>query len=1114
MSHSPRPFSGRAALVALTGLYFIFVVYGSLVPFEFRAHSLVDAWQTLSAVRWLALSFTQRADWMANALLYIPLAWLLAASVSPRTPSAAARVAVAVLVYATCAIVAVAIEFTQVFFPNRTVSLNDIVAEWAGIAFGTALWALMNDKAARLVAGARGNRSDAFRALLVIYLIAYLLLSLFPYDFVLSSRDIALKLASGTYGSWFAPGACSQIFRCTTKLTAEALAAAPVGILLGLARSRARSGGTMKVLACGGLVGVAIEAAQFLIASGISQGVSVATRAAGILLAYTATRSLESKGISNIRPKLRALVLIAAVPYLFVLAHADGLTGGTWLTWPEALARLAEVRFVPFYYYYYTSETRAMFSLLAVAALYGPVGVAAWAWAAARDRNDQVSIWLVALSGAAMCAALEIAKLFVPGKHADPTDILIAATGAALGFAALHIPSASRRPKVSAHHAAVRSEREMQNAPPPAPISAARAHASLGSMLLAAVLAIGAIGIAANHALGAGWAVLALVAYTAMLIRHASAWLVLLPALLPLLDLAPWSGRFFVTEFDLLVLATAAIGYARNMGGASVRIGALPALLLTALVCSYIASTISGLLPLQPLDINALSSYHSHYNALRALKGVLWALLLGPLVLRSWGRGVNVPQLFSIGMVLGLAGVTAYVFWERLTFPGLFNFAHEYRVTGPFPEMHTGGAYIEAYLLMALPFCGYTMLAIRSVLLRVFAIGLFAGGCHAVLVTYSRGAYLALALVLLVVCVTALIHVARRRAHRFAVLLVPLLLLSAGLVAVPIVEGSFIQARFSQVTRDLGVRERHWHDALRLMDKGWATSLLGMGLGRYPESYFWKNSEGVRPATYRYEREGGNVFLRLGSGDSLYMDQVMSLKSHESYKLSVDLRSTTPEAALTAAICQKSMLDSFNCIWRTIKVASTDGAWHRHELDFNAGSVPSGPWFARRPVKLSVFNQRGSVDVDNVAVTDVTATNLVANGDFEGGNDYWFFATDNHLPWHIKNIWLHLYFEQGWLGLLASGALIALAIVRLTGKVSDGDPFSGAILSALLGCLAVGTFDSVIDAPRFATLFWLLLLLALPGLGRLRPETAAMMVRTRLRQSDTPRRMFCASRRA
>lgn len=1081
-------------MVALSGLYLLFVVYGSLVPFEFRARGLAEAWQAFSGVRWLTLSFTQRADWMANALLYLPLAWLLAASVPPRTPSAAARVGVAVLVFATCATLAVAMEFTQVFFPNRTVSLNDIVAEWAGAAFGTALWALMNDKAARLVAAVRGHRREAFRALLVIYLIAYLLLSLFPYDFVLSSHEIALKLASGAHGWWFAPAACDQLLRCTTKLTAEALAAAPVGILLGLARSRARSGGTMKVLACGALVGLAIEGAQFLIASGISQGVSVATRTAGIVLAYTMARWLESKGISTIRPMLRALVLIAAVPYLFVLAHANGLTGGTWLTWPEAFGRLAEVRFVPFYYYYYTSETRAMFSLLAVAALYAPVGVAAWAWAGARDRNDQVSIWLVALSGAAMCAALEIAKLFVAGKHADPTDVLIAATGAVLGFAALHIPSASRRPRVSAHHAAMPGKSEMQNAPPPAAITAVRAHASPGSLLLAAVLAISAIGISANHALGAGWAALALAAYAAILMRHGSAWLVLLPALLPLLDLAPWSGRFFVTEFDLLVLATAAIGYARNTGGAPVRIGALPALLLTALVCSYIASTIAGLLPLQPLDINALSSYHSHYNALRAVKGVLWALLLGPLVLRSWGRGINVPQLFSIGMLLGLAGVTAYVFWERLTFPGLFNFAHEYRVTGPFPEMHTGGAYIEAYLVMALPFCGYAILAFRSLLLRLFAIGLFAGGCYAVLVTYSRGAYLALVLVVLVVCVTVLTHVARRRAHRLAVLLVPLLLLSAGLVAVPIVEGSFIQARFSQVTRDLGVRERHWRDAIQLMDKGLVTSLLGMGLGRYPESYFWKNSEGVRPATYRYESELGNVFLRLGSGDSLYMDQALSLKPHEKYKLSVNLRSTTSDAALTAAICQKAMLDSFNCIWRTIKVASTDGTWQRHELEFDAGSVPSGPWFARRPVKLSLFNQRGSLDVDNIAVTDATASNLVANGDFARGNDYWFFATDNHLPWHIKNIWLHLYFEQGWLGLLATGALIALAIVRLARKLWDGDPFAGAILSALIGCLAVGTFDSVIDAPRFATLFWLLLLLALPITGRLRPATAGTVI--------------------
>ena len=60
--------------------------------------------------------------------------------------------------------------------------------------------------------------------------------------------------------------------------------------------------------------------------------------------------------------------------------------------------------------------------------------------------------------------------------------------------------------------------------------------------------------------------------------KYPSSWLVVLPALLPLIGFAPWTGWITFEEVDLLVLAVAAGGYARLSvsrarlgGGASVR---------------------------------------------------------------------------------------------------------------------------------------------------------------------------------------------------------------------------------------------------------------------------------------------------------------------------------------------------------------------------------------------------------------------------------------------------------------------------------------------------------------------------------------------------------------
>jgi hypothetical protein len=82
------------------------------------------------------------------------------------------------------------------------------------------------------------------------------------------------------------------------------------------------------------------------------------------------------------------------------------------------------------------------------------------------------------------------------------------------------------------------------------------------------------------------------------------------PALLPVLDFAPWTGWFFLDELDLLLLATSAIGYARI--GPDDRPAALPAffswslgfVLASALVAAFI-----GLMPWSPLDANAFSNY-------------------------------------------------------------------------------------------------------------------------------------------------------------------------------------------------------------------------------------------------------------------------------------------------------------------------------------------------------------------------------------------------------------------------------------------------------------------------------------------------------------------------
>jgi len=235
--------------------------------------------------------------------------------------------------------------------------------------------------------------------------------------------------------------------------------------------------------------------------------------------------------------------------------------------------------------------------------------------------------------------------------------------------------------------------------------------------------------------------------YMALLLWRPQAWLVAVPALLPVLDFAPWTGWFFLEELDLLLLATCAAGYwALGRTAAPTRLPALARFALGCFMLCYAIAAWRGLAPLAPLDANSFANYTSPYNGLRVLKGVLWPLLLLPLLRATAGeQGANLQRLLVPGMILGLAACSLAVVWERLAFPGLFNFASDYRPTAPFSAMHTGGAALDAYLAMAFPFV--TLWLVNHPPPRRLALGLaaLALGLFAGLTTFSRDIYLAYA---------------------------------------------------------------------------------------------------------------------------------------------------------------------------------------------------------------------------------------------------------------------------------------------------------------------------------------------------------------------------------
>lgn len=105
---------------------------------------------------------------------------------------------------------------------------------------------------------------------------------------------------------------------------------------------------------------------------------------------------------------------------------------------------------------------------------------------------------------------------------------------------------------------------------------------------------------------------------------------------------------------------------------------------------------------------------------------------------RFTAEGKPAFGLFSLGMVLSMLGVVASTVWERFTFPGILNFADEYRVTGPFSAMHVGGADLELYLTLAVPFLVLAIYQAASWGIRSLLLALFLGATYALAVSFAR----------------------------------------------------------------------------------------------------------------------------------------------------------------------------------------------------------------------------------------------------------------------------------------------------------------------------------------------------------------------------------------
>ena len=564
----------------------------------------------------------------------------------------------------------------------------------------------------------------------------------------------------------------------------------------------------------------------------------------------------------------------------------------------------------------------------------------------------------------------------------------------------------------------------------------------------------------------------AVASYVLLLWRFPGAFLIVLPIVIPAFDLGLWTGWTMAAEADLFVLATVGVLLIRTTPR-------LEDLLLTgksrvvmlAFVAVWLTATVIGLLA--PMGAASDNAFLRPDNALRLAKGLAEALVLLPFLrLRERGYTDGI-SLLGWGMAAGIAVVTIIVVTERYLFAGIWDFSADYRVAGPFSSMRVGGGHIGAYVVLALPMAlCLPRLHPRWLGMSLLLIICLLGG-YTLVFTFARTTYLAGSIAMTIAGLGWMR--ASIRQHRPAALgLMPVILLMVAIAAAGAMGG--MRDRFAGSFGDLQVRQENWQAGLAVRDSSIATMLFGQGLGTYQRVMLAQSSVN-RPSDIVLVSDGQGAYVSMRVVSPFFFGQKIVPPDSGAMHLALRVRSPERNTTFSVAVCDKVLLYSDQCRGGGVKIAQPD-VWQQVSLAMPAAGLGSGVGWLRRPVEMAFSGgpMEHHVEFGDIRLTDDAGHTVLDNADFARGLDRWIFTDDSHVSWRILNVYLMLWFETG---LVGAGAFLVLCGFGLAGGVRSawrGAVTGAAVAGSIAGFMVCGLFDNVLEAPRLATLFFLICL--------------------------------------
>tara|TARA_R110001599_G_scaffold353742_2_gene596085 strand:- start:75165 stop:77153 length:1989 start_codon:yes stop_codon:yes gene_type:complete len=576
-------------------------------------------------------------------------------------------------------------------------------------------------------------------------------------------------------------------------------------------------------------------------------------------------------------------------------------------------------------------------------------------------------------------------------------------------------------------------------------------------------------------------------------------WLVVLPLATVGMDITPFTGRFAYNELDLVFLVTLASGLLYGRYRYSV-FKPRPAIIVLFCYLLVIALGSSGWRYfVLPPGTGFENPYYTSEYAYKMLKGMVWGLALVPM----WGFLMAVDKRRSVNALVAGMSVAALllgfiVLWERGTLgvildgswgdwlSSFLGLSSAYRVTGIFSAMHTGGKAVDGVVLLLLPAALYAATYGRAVWLRVLgALGVLTLAYVTLVgLTGAASATFTIALMLYV-----FFTLNSRRKNGMELTVAPgdtTKAVTVGILTVAFAVGGYLIN--DRVVGDADPGESHWDNVIASSGGGIWRGLFGNGIGSFPGGYLGRHPQYAEDVgSFSVTSVQNRDVLRLVGSRNLTFGQRVSIEPYANYVVNVYLRAEEA-GSLAVWLCERNLVFSGNftphCEQGILPFEATEDTFEQYTVEINSSKVGERGSLRRWPTVMTLHYETPGKIVEIDAI-DLSADgfNVLRNSSFKQGLDYWLAYDDHaHQSWRIGNIYLQLWFENGWLGLGLFLALVGLLVYR-NFQPHSHDSLLPAYTTGVLGICLFGFYWSPLDAARVSWLFYFFLA---AGLAELR----------------------------